>query len=102
MNEGGRSKPVRIERLAIAARVISQHFVDKAFEFVFVVGGGLRPANVFFQFRQEESRDLILLGRGDGSQSFNRLFHEACHAKDYNISASTYLGMNCITGQPRN
>jgi len=93
MDVAGRSKLVRIERFASAARVVSQNLVDQTLELFPVLGGGLRPANVLFQFREEESGDLILLGRRDGSQALDRLFPEACHGEDYTTAARIFSGL---------
>lgn len=83
MGEGARSKRIRVERLASAKGIVSEHVADPPLQRHCVRGCGCGPTLIFFQLVQEELRRPILLCVRHGSKPLNCLFHEMGHYPNY-------------------
>ena len=79
MDGGARSKPVRVERLALSARVVGQDAIDQIFEFGFVVGSRAGPPRVVIELGKQELREPVLLTWRHGTKPNDRLFHQSSH-----------------------
>src|SRR5881227_2173601 len=73
------SKPLRIQRLAVALGIVRKHAVDKALDLLGVVERRLGPALILGEFVEQKLRETVLLVLGNGPEPLDDLLHEASH-----------------------
>ncbi len=76
------SQPLRVQRPALAVLIRAEDFVNQAASRFGVCFGRGGLAFVLGEFMQQKLREAILLLLRHGTQTVDRLFHQACHANE--------------------
>jgi hypothetical protein len=79
MDADGKSKLIRIERLAFAGGIVGQDIADELLNPIGIRLSGRGPTLILLQFVEHKTREPVLLIRRDGLKPFDRFFHQHCH-----------------------